>query len=156
MKTLKLDRQPGSPSCSSERIVLTFPFLSLSLPQRFIIVFTTHSTVWTHHCRVWTPTENEMKSYSTKENQIRCPLHHRRYWIKVFLYMYIFLQNVSLLPKHISFSYACATFDSPSLNCDEFIVYLSLSLVFCCVSVCMRVFLSLSSSLFLAAVSICI
>lgn len=56
------------------------------------------------------PTTSPMRE-RTKTNQIilqsirgvRCPLDHRRYEIKVFLlFMYIFLQNISSLSRHIS------------------------------------------------------
>jgi hypothetical protein len=56
-------------------------------------------------------------------------------------YICIFFYNLDIW----FFSYARATFDSPSLDCDEFLFYFS-SFVFCCVCVCvyMRVLFSFS------------
>lgn len=73
-------------------------------------------------------------------------LHHRRYWIKVFRYICIFFYTLDIW--FFSKKNARATSDSPSLNCDEFLVFFfSASFV---VSVCKRVFL------FFLVVSVCI
>ena len=122
-------------------------------------VFTTHSTVWTHRCRV-----EIISNYQILVQAIHlflscvCVrgwffslrflllLHHHlllllfgrqmpidiiaAIWIKLFRYLYIFLQSLDIW----FFSCARATSDSPSLNCDEFISFSSL--VYCCVCVC--------------------
>jgi len=85
---------------------------------------------------------------------------------KYFVLLYIFLQKSFVINSrhNFLFSFAHATFDSPSLNCDGFHLF---SLVFCCVCVCVCVcfcadFLlsttisSFSLSLSLLVVSVCI
>jgi hypothetical protein len=77
-----------------------------------------------------------------KKNQIRCLLHHRRYWIKVFLYMYIFLQNVSSLSRHNFLMRARHSI--PRLST----VMNSSSFFFSCLLLCMCVYARFFSSFF--------
>jgi hypothetical protein len=102
-------------------------------------------------CRVYAPTSNQTKSYYTKKNQIRCPLHHRRYWIKVFLYMYIFLQNLSSLPRHNFLMRARHSIPrlSTVMNSSFFFLVLLSSFVVCVCAFCFFSSLSLSLSLYL-------
>ncbi len=106
-------------------------------PSSFFFVFTTHSTVWTHRCRVGKKLKikhfflfgRQMPIYIIAAIESKC------FCICIFFYkLDIWL-----------FSCARATSDSPSLNCDEFIFFISSpSFVFCCVCVYARfVFFSL-------------
>ena len=110
------------------------------------------------------PTTSPMRE-KTKTNQIilqsirgvRCPLDHRRYEIKVFLlFMYIFLQNISSLSRHISILTRArhsiprlSTVMDPSSSSSSF----SSSVVCVCVSLRIIFF---SFFFFFLVVSVCI
>jgi hypothetical protein len=101
--------------------------------------------------RVYADVEPKRSLIIIREYQIRCPLHHRRYWIKIFLYMYIFLQNISSLIRHNFLMRA--RYSIPRLSTVMNSSFLSPSCLLLCLCVCVYArFLSIS----LLVVSVCI
>jgi len=126
-----------------------FFFLSLS-PSLSLSLFTKHSTVWTYHLsRICVDVDPKKKKRNRKKqtNKTQNQISDAHYIVtavesKYFVLLYIFLQKSFVINSrhNFLFSFAHATFDSPSLNCDGFHLF---SLVFCCVCVCVCVCLFL-------------